>query len=360
MAALPAPPGAYEAQSTRRLAALALTMGDPAGIGPEIALKAWAARETKNIAPFAFYGDVSLLEERARLLGLPVTLQPIDMPEAAPSIFAKALPIIAVPLAHPSRPGEPDSANAAATLQAIELAVAHVALGRARAVVTCPIAKSVLYAAGFKHPGHTEFLAHLAAKHWPGRDWPPVMMLACDRLRVVPLTIHIPLKDVPRLVTRDALLATVRTVHAALKTQFAIAAPRIAIAGLNPHAGEDGAIGREEIDTLAPAIAALRREGLIVTGPYSADTLFHEAARATYDAVVCMYHDQALIPIKTLAFDEGVNVTLGLPFLRTSPDHGTAFAIAAKGIANPSSLIHALKLADTLTQRTTPHTATTS
>jgi 4-hydroxythreonine-4-phosphate dehydrogenase len=230
-------------------------------------------------------------------------------------------------------------------IAAIEAATAAVAAGHASAIVTAPISKETLYATGFPFPGHTEFLAELAARHRPGQTFHPVMMLACDQLRVVPLTIHIPLQDVPGRITADLLTSTARILAADLTRYFGLARPRIAIAGLNPHAGEGGTIGREEVEVIAPAIARLRGEGLDIAGPLSADTMFHAAARARYDAAICMYHDQAHLPIKTLAFDEGVNVTLGLPFVRTSPDHGTAFDIAGTGKARPDSFIAALRLA---------------
>jgi len=327
---------------------LALTMGDPAGIGVEIAIKAWTKRADLGLVPFAFYGDPGLVAARMRLLGLTHPVEVISEPSQACVLFSAALPVLPIPLAAPARPGEPDAANAPATIGAIERAVADVAHGQVRGLVTAPIAKSVLYAAGFPHPGHTEFLAALATRHWPGRHWHPVMMLASDALRVVPLTIHVPLADVPKLISRRAIGETVRIIHDALRNQFGIEAPRIAVAGLNPHAGEEGTIGREDADIIAPAIRDLRQEGLAVSGPHAADTLFHEQARRTYDAVLGMYHDQVLIPIKTLAFDEGVNVTLGLPFVRTSPDHGTAFGIAKQGVANPASMIEAIRLADRL------------
>jgi 4-hydroxythreonine-4-phosphate dehydrogenase len=229
--------------------------------------------------------------------------------------------------------------------------LAAVVRGDAAALVTNPIAKAVLYGAGFKHAGHTEFLASLAEAREPGRRYHPVMMLAADELKVVPLTVHIPLADVARSITRPAIEDTVRVLWDALRRDFGLEAPRIAVAGLNPHAGEGGSLGREEEDIIIPAIRELRSEGLPVTGPHSADTLFHAEARARYDAVLCMYHDQALIPLKTLAFDRGVNVTLGLPFVRTSPDHGTAFDIAGTGTARPDSLIASLRLADTIAAR---------
>lgn len=348
----PAPilPSSHDTEIKRVAAPLALTMGDPAGIGAEIAIRAWMDRAHRAPAPFAFYGDPALLEARARLLGLAVRVETIEEPSKARAVFATAIPVIEVALPKPARPGQPDAENAPAVIAAIDRSVSDVAQGRARAIVTCPIAKSVLYEAGFRHPGHTEYLAALASRHWPGH-FHPVMMLACSQLRVVPMTIHVPLKDVPHLVTKQLLFETVRITWDGLRNQFGIEAPRIAIAGLNPHAGEGGSIGREDMDIIAPVVRDLRHEGIAVTGPHPADTLFHAAARRTYDAAICMYHDQALIPIKTLAFDEGVNLTLGLPFVRTSPDHGTAFDIAARGIANPTSLIEALKLAEALSVR---------
>jgi len=256
-----------------------------------------------------------------------------------------------VALRSEAHPGRPDTSNAAAVIASIEAAVAAVALGEASAVVTNPIAKSVLYAAGFAHPGHTEFLGVLATRHHPGHKYHPVMMLACDALKVVPLTVHIALADVPRAVTRALIFDTVRITWDALRFDFGIDAPRIAVAGLNPHAGESGTIGREDEDVVGPAVRELRRQGLAITGPHPADTLFHAEARKTYDAVLCMYHDQALIPLKTIAFDTGVNITLGLPFVRTSPDHGTAFDIAGSGRARPESLIASLKLAEVMAGR---------
>lgn len=327
---------------------LALTMGDPAGIGPELALKAWLARGAEVLPPFCVYGAAEMLLARAAQLHLDVPIVPVASAGDAIGFFARALPVIDIPLAEASVAGTPSVANGAATIGAIERAVRDVWSGAARAVVTNPIAKSVLYDAGFEHPGHTEFLAAIAGKHWPGPSYHPVMMIASDVLKVVPLTIHVPLADVPRLVTRDLIAKTVRITADSLKRDFGISQPRIAVAGLNPHAGEHGSIGREDADVIAPALADVRIDGVSIVGPLSADTMFHAAARATYDAAICMYHDQALIPVKTLAFDKGVNVTLGLPFVRTSPDHGTAFGIAGKGTASPDSLIEALKMADAM------------
>ncbi len=330
---------------------LAVTSGDPAGIGFELALRAWQLRQMTDIPPFALFADATATQQRARHLGLDVPCRSVPSLSAAGHLFATALPIIDVPQAQPATPGVPDARNGAAVMGSIERAVAGVLAGEAGAVVTNPIAKNVLYAAGFAHPGHTEFLAELAGRAWPGRAFKPVMMLACDELRVVPLTIHVALAAVPGLLSQALIIETVRITQRALIEDFAVSQPRIAVAGLNPHAGEGGTIGMEDETIVRPAVEALRHDGFAVTGPHSADTLFHAAARATYDAVVAMYHDQALIPIKTLAFDTGVNVTLGLPFVRTSPDHGTAFDIAALGVARPDSFIAALKLARTTSRR---------
>lgn len=332
---------------------LALTMGDPAGIGPELALRAWQERSADAIPPFAIYADIELMRTLARAAALdPETaIAPVANAAAAALVFPDALPVVPVPLAKPATAGSPDVANGEATIQAIRRAVADVAAERAAAVVTNPIAKSILYEAGFAHPGHTEFLGALSEEFWPSEPAEPVMMIAAPVLRVVPVTIHVPLKDVPSLLTTDKIVSTARIVHTALQRDFGIEKPRLALAGLNPHAGEDGALGTEDRDIVRPAVEQLRSEGVDATGPYAADTMFHEAARKTYDAALAMYHDQGLIPIKTLAFDEGVNVTLGLPFVRTSPDHGTAFSIAGKGMASASSLKAALKLAADMSAR---------
>ncbi len=282
----------------------------------------------------------------AARLGLAVPIREVAIHDAA-ATFAEALPVLATGIAVAAEPGRPDPASAAGTLRSIDEAVRLARSGLAAAVVTNPIAKHVLYAAGFSHPGHTEYLATLAAE--PGAAPPrPVMLLWSDDLAVVPVTIHIPLAAVPRALDEDLIVETARIVHADYRARFGIAAPRLAFAGLNPHAGEAGTIGTEDRDVVAPAIARLQAEGIAASGPYPADTMFHARARRGYDVALCMYHDQALIPIKTLAFDEGVNVTLGLPFVRTSPDHGTAFDIAGRGIARPDSLIAALRLAGRL------------
>jgi 4-hydroxythreonine-4-phosphate dehydrogenase len=324
---------------------LIVTQGDPAGIGPELALKAWLARAT-GVPVFAVLADPGHLHASARALNLAVPIEEATLAESA-SVFERALPV--VPLARRVRavPGVPDTAHAASVVEAIERAVAFAASGDAAAVVTNPIAKHVLYEAGFRHPGHTEYLAALAAK--PGEAPPhPVMMLWSEAMAVVPVTVHIPLEAVPQALTTELIVRTARIVVRDLHGRFGVARPRLAVAGLNPHAGENGALGVEDAAVVAPAVEILRREGMSVEGPLPADTMFHPRARGRYDAALAMYHDQALIPIKTIAFDEAVNVTLGLPFVRTSPDHGTAFDIAGRGIARPDSLIAALRLAGRL------------
>ncbi len=332
---------------TRRRRPLAVSMGDPAGIGPEITLRAWLERTDRGLWPFVVFADKDLLSERARQFGLAVPIIAVGSAAEAVEVFGSALPVLHAPLDVKARAGAGDPQNRLAVIGAIEAAVACVARGDAAAIVTNPIAKHVVLGDDFPFPGHTEFLAAQAERHF-GKAYRPVMMLAAQELRVVPLTVHCALAAVPKAITRGLIFETVRTTYNALKADFGIGAPRIAVTGLNPHAGEEGTMGREEIEIIAPAIADLRAEGLSVTGPHPADTLFHAAARRSYDAVVAMYHDQALIPLKTLAFDEGVNVTLGLPFVRTSPDHGTAFDIAAEGRASPASLIAALKLASVI------------
>jgi 4-hydroxythreonine-4-phosphate dehydrogenase len=321
---------------------LAMTMGEPAGIGGEIALKAWQARKD-GIPPFFLIDDPARIEALARSAGLAAPIKTIDAPENALAAFPDALPVLVEPLPAPAVPGKPDPANAPAVIRAIDRASGFARDGSAGAMVTNPIHKTTLYDAGFDHPGHTEYLAELA-----GLDAPSVMMLACSELRVVPVTIHLSLHDAVAALTTDAIVHCGRVTAAALTRDFGIKSPRLAVAALNPHAGEDGHMGHEEIDIIAPAIAALRADGIAINGPAPADTLFHAAARATYDAVLCMYHDQALIPLKTIDFAGGVNVTLGLPFVRTSPDHGTAFDIAGTGKADPASLIAALRMADAM------------
>jgi 4-hydroxythreonine-4-phosphate dehydrogenase len=321
---------------------LALTLGDPAGIGPDITLLAFQARLGETVPAFVLLGDPEVLAERSRLLGLSLKIEPVGDAREAIAAFGRALPVL--PIAVPERvvAGQADSRAAPAVLGSIEQAVALTQSGATAAVVTNPISKASLYRAGFTFPGHTEFLAHLAGRE----PSDAVMMLAAGPLKVVPVTIHLPLKDVFGALSGALIVKTICITAQGLRRYFGIERPRIAVSGLNPHAGEGGSMGSEEIEMIAPAIAAAKAQGLDVTGPYPADTLFHAEARKTYDVAIAMYHDQGLIPFKTLAFNEGVNVTLGLPFIRTSPDHGTAFDIAGTGRANPRSLIEALRLAE--------------
>lgn len=329
-----------------RLAPLALTCGDPSGIGPEIALRAWLVRDAAQPAPFYFLCDPALLRATAARLGLDVPMTVTD-PAGAEAAFATALPVVPLEAGFEDSPGTPLPANAAGVIEAIDRAVGDVFEGHASAVVTCPIAKKPLYDAGFRHPGHTEYLAALAEAR-TGMAHHPVMMLAGPELRAVPVTIHIPLAEVATALDTGLIVRTAEIAAADLARRFGIASPRLAISGLNPHAGEGGAMGHEDEAIVRPAVEALRARGIDARGPLPADTMFHAAARAGYDVAICMYHDQALIPAKALAFDDTVNVTLGLPFIRTSPDHGTAFDIAGKGVARPDSLIAALKLAHRL------------
>jgi 4-hydroxythreonine-4-phosphate dehydrogenase len=322
---------------------IALTAGDPAGIGPDVTLQAWQLQHEAGFPPFALLGDVDHLGRRAALLGMDVPLAVISDISEADRIFPGALPVLPVPLPESVEPGRPSASSAPAIIASIETAV-HLAMsGKAQAVVTNPIAKHVLIAAGFPHPGHTEYLGALAQAQ--GAQASPVMMLCGPDLRVVPVTIHIPLARVPKELTAERIIETTQVTAKGLMRWFGISRPRLALTGLNPHAGEGGIMGDEEQTIIGPALAALREQGLDVSGPHPADTIFHARARRTYDAVIAMYHDQALIPLKTLAFDDGVNVTLGLPFIRTSPDHGTAFDIAGTGKAMPDSLVAALRLA---------------
>ncbi len=316
---------------------LALTMGDPAGIGGELTLKAWLARRTSR--PFVALDDPDRLAGIAERLGLDVQIRPVNAFDAAGAIFPNALPVLPIKLG--ARPvfGTPDPANAPAVIASIEQSVRLVQAGLAAAVVTNPIHKSTLTGAGFAYPGHTEFLAALTGAPTP------VMMLASPDLRVVPVTVHASLRRMLAMITVERIVVVARITAAALQRDWGIPHPRLAVAGLNPHAGEDGTMGEEEITIIAPAIAQLRAEGLDVSGPFAADSMFTPAARLTYDAALGMYHDQALIPLKTLDMSHGVNVTLGLPIIRTSPDHGTAFNIAGTGRADPASLIAAIDLA---------------
>jgi len=325
---------------------LALTLGEPAGIGPELTLLAWKRRAEFALPPFYVVGDSQFLADRADRLKLDVPIVQAS-PATAASAFAGALPVVELGLPITAAPGHPDPTSGPAAIASIRAAVADVLAKRALAVVTNPVAKTVLYSSGFAEPGHTEYLAKLTEEA-TGAPAQAVMMLWSPDLAVVPVTIHLPLREVPDRLTIDLIVNTGRISARGLRDRFGIDRPRLAVAGLNPHAGEAGALGEEDHSIVAPAVARLRAEGIEAHGPIPADTLFHRAARATYDAALCMYHDQALIPIKTLAFDHAVNVTLGLPFVRTSPDHGTAFDIAGSGRADPSSLAAALRLAGRL------------
>lgn len=328
-------------------------MGDPSGIGPEIAVSAWSSRTSLDLPPFYLIGDPDLLVDRAKLIGLKLPVA-IVQPDEAAAVFPTSLPVVALDTPFQDTPGVPHIENAVGIVQAIDHAVDDVFAGRAAAIVTLPIAKKLLYDAGFIFPGHTEYLGELASRQ-VGRPIRPVMMLAGPDLRAVPVTIHIPLIEVPKALTSELIVETGRIVARDMRERFGLDRPRLAVSGLNPHAGENGAMGREDEAIVGPAVKSLRAEGVDAVGPLPADTMFHAAARARYDAALCMYHDQALIPAKALAFDDTVNVTLGLPFVRTSPDHGTAFDIAGKGVAHPDSLVAALKLAARLgARRSTP------
>lgn len=315
---------------------LVITMGEPSGIGGELTLKAWTARHEKNLPPFFVIDD----PVRLRAIDKNIPIHEIAHPKEAIGVFDSALPILPLPLIASAVPGTLNPENGHVVLESIRLAAKFCLDGQATAMVTNPIHKAVLYEVGFNHPGHTEFIADLC-----GKNEIPVMMLVAKDLRVVPLTIHVPLKDVPALVTKDLICDRVRIVHKAMRQDLKILSPRIVVAGLNPHAGENGTIGLEDQEIILPAIQLLNSEGINVTGPHPADTLFHEEARKAYDAALGIYHDQALIPLKTLDFYGGVNMTLGLSVIRTSPDHGTALDIAGQGTARPDSLINAIKMA---------------
>jgi 4-hydroxythreonine-4-phosphate dehydrogenase len=318
---------------------LALTMGEPAGIGPEIAIDSWSCLREGPIT-FAWFGDPALLASVSARIGRRVAIRVVESAAQARAAFRDALPVVPIGVDVSAEPGSASPANAHAVLRSIDLAVAACVRGEAAAMVTNPIQKAALYAAGFRHPGHTEYLGEIA-----GGDAAPTMMLACPDLRVVPVTIHLSLREAIARLTTQGIIATARTVDKSLRREFGIAAPRLAVAGLNPHAGERDSMGTEDSGVVAPAVAILRGEGIDATGPLPPDTMFTARARRTYDAAICMYHDQALIPLKTLDVDGGVNVTLGLSVVRTSPDHGTALDIAGRGIADPSSLVAAIRLA---------------
>jgi 4-hydroxythreonine-4-phosphate dehydrogenase len=328
---------------------LALTLGEPAGIGPDITFAAWRHRVEAGLQAFYVLADPQFLRRCAQRLAPDIPVAVVEPPTAA-SAFDNALPVVDIGVAVTASPARPDDSSAPAALAAIRRAVVDVISGNAAAIVTNPVAKNVLYRSGFAEPGHTEHLAKLT-EELTGAKTQTVMMLWSPELAVVPVTIHLPLKDVIGTLTTDLIVATGRIVAHDLSQRFAISRPRLAIAGLNPHAGEDGTLGDEDRAVVRPAVERLKAAGIDARGPIPADSMFHAAARATYDAALAMYHDQALIPIKTLAFDHAVNVTLGLPFVRTSPDHGTAFDIAGTGQADPTSLIAAIALAARLSSR---------
>jgi 4-hydroxythreonine-4-phosphate dehydrogenase len=326
---------------------LAVSMGEPAGIGPDLILRLYTERASLGLPPFVVYGNAGFLRSRAARLGIEVEIAATSAAFAA-SVFADALPVVDIDGLVPDKPGDSSPLSAKVVIEAISQAVSGTLTGSCRGVVTAPIHKAALYTAGFKFPGHTEFLAALCANG--GAAPMPVMMLAHEGLRVVPATIHVPVNRIAGLITPDLLLSTGRIVAHDLRTRFGIAEPKIAMTGLNPHAGEGGKIGMEDLDVIAPAVAQLAHEGIDVEGPIPADTMFYVPHWRRYDAVIAMYHDQALIPIKTVAFDEAVNVTLGLPIVRTSPDHGTAFDIAGSGEGSTASFLAAIKMADRLTR----------
>ena len=321
---------------------LALTMGEPAGVGGEITLKAWLAKDTPV---FFVIDDAKRLQQLAQKLKLDIPIKKINYPSEAVGVFDVALPVLHHPIEIPVVYGEPSLKNASAVIKSINIAVKLVRSGQASAIVTNPINKKILYDAGFKFPGHTEYLSDLA-----GIKTTPVMMLASPKLRVVPLTTHLSMSSAVKAISKDIIVNTSKVTVLALKKYFSIAKPRLAIAGLNPHAGEGGALGNEEINNIEPAITKLCKLGINVSGPWSPDTMFYERARNSYDVAICMYHDQALIPIKTLDFDEAVNTTIGLPFVRTSPDHGTALNIAGTGVASERNLLAALKMASKMSE----------
>lgn len=326
-------------------APLAVALGDPAGIGPEIVAKAWLAREDYRLPPFFAVGDVRSL---TAVWNGPV--ERIAAPAEAAEVYGRALPLIVVDDAAEIRPGHPNLEGARCSLDSLEVATGLARSCAASGLVTGPVSKAQLYAIGFTHPGQTEFVAErcgIAKEN-------VVMMLAGPDLRVVPVTTHMPLREVADYLSVELIVAKAQTTVRGLERRFGVTQPRLAFAGFNPHAGEEGAIGREEIDLIRPAIEQLRAEGIDVVGPLAADTMFHPRARATYDAALCLYHDQALIPLKTLYFDEGVNITLGLPIIRTAPDHGTAFAIAGQNVANPGAMIAAIRLAAEAAARLRP------
>lgn len=325
---------------------LALTCGEPAGIGPELTAAAWKQAQSGALPPFFLIADPAMFQTRAP----DVPVHAIASPADCLSAFGAALPILPIEAGGTIEAGVPSTSTASMVISSIEMAVGFAMSGQAAAVVTNPIQKAILTDAGFKHPGHTEFLAHLAAPQ--GTPPRPVMMLANETLRAVPVTIHIPLSEVPRAINAELIKEICRVVHADLQKRFNISRPRLAVSGLNPHAGEDGHLGTEDRDIIAPAVNQLATQGMDVTGPYPADAMFRDTARDGFDVAICMYHDQALLPVKTLGFHTSVNVTLGLPFVRTSPDHGTALDLAGTGRARPDSLIAAIRMATQMSVQT--------
>lgn len=334
---------------------LALSMGEPAGIGPDVILMAHAELANNGGQRMVVFGDEAVFATRAKALGLSTDITLISAPSQVLDIPGDALALIPIPCPVRVKAGVLNPKTGSATVRAIEAALECVREGTCSALVTAPIHKANLYATGFAFPGHTEFLEAFAQQHWsedPKNPTIAVMMLAGPQLRTVPVTVHIPLQDVPSMLSGERLIAIAQRTAHDLQTRFGITKPRLAIAGLNPHAGENGALGKQDDVIIAPAIAQLQAEGIDAFGPLPADTMFHSEARATYDAALCMYHDQALIPVKTLDFHGTVNVTLGLPFVRTSPDHGTALSLAGTGEASPASMSAAIELAEQLASAT--------
>lgn len=328
---------------------IAVTIGEPSGISVEVILKTWFKRQEFDLKPFFVIGSPDILQKQAAHFDIHVPISTITTPRQAIHVFENTLPVIDINQGSTFTFGVAVPDTTQMVIRSIDKAVEYILAGEARAMATAPIHKAALYDAGFTSPGHTEYLGSLCEKHSSDKCH-PVMMLASEELCVVPLTIHTALKDVPGLITHKLLIKTIGTIHEGMKKYFGLDAPKIAVSGLNPHAGENNSMGTEDSQIIAPAIEALKKQGLRVTGPMPADTMFHKAARAKYDVALCMYHDQALIPIKTIDFDAGVNVTLGLPIVRTSPDHGTALDIAGKGLANPTSMINSIKLADRMSK----------
>ena len=322
---------------------IAISMGEPAGIGPDLMIKLYSRRVELDLPPFVVFGNIDLLQQRAEKLGIEISIQDCA-PEDVSNHFATRLPVKNITGKYKDSPGKITEKTAPLVIASINEAVTEILQGKCRALVTAPIHKAALYGAGFEFPGHTEFLASLCKKN--GNVPTPVMMLAHDDLRAVPLTIHVPLRDVPGLIDKELIIKCATIVVHDLKRKFDIPQPKLAIAGLNPHAGEGGTMGTEDKDIIAPAVSELQSNGIDAVGPLPGDTLFYPPHWRKFDAVIAMYHDQALIPVKTLAFDEGVNITLGLPIVRTSPDHGTALDMAGTGKASVSSMLAAIRMAD--------------